>query len=235
MTDIPAPPANPGATRTIVETPEELAFQAQAAEGAVWTASRLLIGIVAFAFASLGFAYFYLRSTNNQNLWRPDGVTPSMSFGVAILVFAVGTALLSVYGAWRWGQGNATDSEVAGWIIVLAGSVALGIQMWQLFELHFYPGSSGYASCFIAWAVMNIALLLSGVYWTETMLVRSLRIRKAITDDDARVEEALAPANEAASYPVTTAFTELEVVVSNHYWVFIGLVNLVFWLMFYVI
>ncbi|MDE3204379.1 MAG: hypothetical protein KGQ66_09145 [Acidobacteriota bacterium] len=235
MNDIPAAPHNDGAIRTIVETPEEIAFQARAAEGAVWTASRLLLGIAAFAFASLGFAYFYLRSTNNQDLWRPGGVTASMSFGIAILVFAAGTALLSTYGTWRWGQGHTVDSEVAGWITVLGGCLALGIQTWQLFELHFYPGSSGYSSCFIAWAVMNIALLLTGVYWTETMLVRSLRIRRAISDDDARVEEALAPANEAAAYPVTTALTEIEVVVSNHYWVFIGLVNVVFWLMFYVI
>ena len=55
------------------ETPEEIAFELRAQEGALWTGGRLLIGIWAFAFAALAFAYFYLRSANNENLWRPKG------------------------------------------------------------------------------------------------------------------------------------------------------------------
>ncbi|HWU36922.1 MAG TPA: hypothetical protein VN203_04685, partial [Candidatus Acidoferrum sp.] len=55
------------------ETPEEIAFELRAQEGALWTGSRLLIGIFTFGFASLAFAYFYLRSANNGNLWRPGG------------------------------------------------------------------------------------------------------------------------------------------------------------------
>ncbi len=57
------------------ETPEEIAFELRSQEGALWTGSRLLIGIWAFAFAALAFAYFYLRSANNGNLWRPGGIT----------------------------------------------------------------------------------------------------------------------------------------------------------------
>ncbi len=55
------------------ETPEEIAFELRAQEGALWTGGRLLIGIWAFAFAALAFAYFYLRSANNEDLWRPTG------------------------------------------------------------------------------------------------------------------------------------------------------------------
>ena len=55
------------------ETPEEIAFELRAQEGALWTGGRLLIGIWAFAFAALAFAYFYLRSANNEDLWRPEG------------------------------------------------------------------------------------------------------------------------------------------------------------------
>ena len=55
------------------ETPEEIAFELRAQEGALWTGGRLLIGIWAFAFAALAFAYFYLRSANNEDLWRPQG------------------------------------------------------------------------------------------------------------------------------------------------------------------
>ena len=58
---------------------------------------------------------------------------------------------------------------------VFGGLVATGLQIWQLTQLPFFPGSSGYASCFIGWAVMNIIMLLAGTYWMETTLARSLR------------------------------------------------------------
>ena len=34
-----------------------------------------------------------------------------------------------------------------------AGSTIMSLQIWELTQAQFYPGSSGYASCFIAWAV----------------------------------------------------------------------------------
>ena len=39
----------------LTETPEEIEYELRAQEGSLWTGSRLLIGIVAFAFASLAF------------------------------------------------------------------------------------------------------------------------------------------------------------------------------------
>ena len=45
------------------------------------------------------------------------------------------------------------------------------------------PGSSGYASCFIGWAAMNIAVLLAGTYWIETILAREIRLRRAMAQD----------------------------------------------------
>ena len=43
-----------------------------------------------------------------------------------------------------------------------ARSCVVGLQIWQLTQLPFFPGSSGYASCFIGWASLNIALVLCG-------------------------------------------------------------------------
>jgi heme/copper-type cytochrome/quinol oxidase subunit 3 len=250
MTDFQTTAGKAGISHTVIETPEEIAYELRAAEGAVWTGSRLLIGMVSFVYASLAFAYFYLRSTNNQDLWRPGGVTASLSFGTTILVVALASSLLNVYGTWRWRTGSVLDSNVAGWLTVLGGSIAVGIQVWQLFELHFWPGSSGYASCFIAWAILNAALLLSGVYWSETMLARAARVRRSIGGVAAASEAsaptpvviapeeaaaALAPDSHAAAYPVSDRILDTEVVSCSHYWVFIGIVNLVFWLMFYVI
>src|SRR5271167_4172587 len=84
------------------ETPEEIAFELRAQEGALWTGGRLLIGIWAFAFAALAFAYFYLRSANNQELWRPKGITAPTAAGAAIFAVTVAAALLAHFGERRF-------------------------------------------------------------------------------------------------------------------------------------
>lgn len=208
-----------------VETPEEIAFELRAHEGALWTGSRMLLGIWAFAFAALAFAYFYLRSSNNEDLWRPAHVTAPTGLGAAVLAFSVASALLVAYGAWRFRAGQALDWEVAGWTAVLSAIAAVGLQIFQLTQLPFFPGSSGYASCFVGWAPMNIVLLVSGAYWLETLLARQMRLRRAVAEDGGMARSSL---------PAVRLFrVNLEGCAS--YFVFVALVEVFFWLLFYVI
>src|SRR5271165_4534570 len=100
------------------ETPEEIAFEIRAQEGALWTGGRLLIGIWVFAFAALAFAYFYLRSANNENLWRPRGITAPTTAGAAIFAVTLACAGLAIYGERRFRNGLTLDWEVAGWTAV---------------------------------------------------------------------------------------------------------------------
>ena len=94
------------------ETPEEIAFELRAQEGALWTGGRLLIGIWAFAFAALAFAYFYLRSANNEDLWRPGGITAPTAVGAAIFAITVAGALLVNFGERRFRERR--DAGLAG-------------------------------------------------------------------------------------------------------------------------
>ena len=158
----PSTTSSSRASPQLHETPEEIAFELRAHEGALWTGGRLLIGIWAFAFAALAFAYFYLRSANNEDLWRPRGITAPTAAGAAIFALTVAAALLVQFGERRFRTGETLDWQVAGWTAVLGGLLVIGLQIWQLTDLPFFPGSSGYASCFIAWAAMNIAVVLSG-------------------------------------------------------------------------
>ena len=209
----------------LIETPEEIEYEMRSAEGAMWTGGRLVIAITAFFFASLAFAYFYLRSTNSENLWRPHHVTAPTGTGAAVFALVVAGALLNGHGTTRLRQGGTVDWEVAGWTTVLGGLIAIGLQVWQLTQLPFFPGSSGYASCFIGWAVMNIALLLAGVYWLETLLARWLRLRRAVTEDGGASRSTL---------PVARLFrANLEG--CSYFWGFVALVEGLFWLLFYVI
>jgi hypothetical protein len=207
------------------ETPEEIAYELRAHEGALWTGSRMLMGIWAFAFAALGFTYFYLRSANNADLWRPAGITAPTGIGAAVFAFSLATAFLVGYGLWRFRLGSALDWEVAGWTAVLCSLTAVSLQIYQLTELPFFPGSSGYASCFIGWAGMNVVVLLSGAYWLETLLARQLRLRRAVAEDGGIVRSSL---------PAVRLF-RVNLEGCTYFWVFTGFVALLFWALFYVI
>lgn len=206
-------------------TPEEIAFELRAHEGALWTGGRLLIGIWAFAFASLAFAYFYLRSANNENLWRPHGVTAPTGLGAAIFAVTVASAALTIFGLRRFRQGTVLDWQVAGWTAVLGAIVAVGLQIYQLTQLPFFPGSSGYASCFIGWAVINIVVLLCGAYWLETTLARELRLRRAVAQDGGALRSTL---------PTARLF-KVNLEGCTYFWGFVAVVAAFFWVIFYVL
>jgi len=210
---------------SFTETPEEIAFELRAHEGALWTGGKLLIGIWSFACAALAFSYFYLRSANNEALWRPNGVTAPTAWGAAIFAITLLTGFLVGFGYRRFRRGLVLDWMVAGWIAVLAALCVVGLQVWQLTELNFFPGSSGYASCFIGWASLNIALILVGTYWLETSLARELRLRRAAREDGGTSRSALPNAR----------MLRVSLEGCAYFWGFIALVGTFFWILFYVL
>jgi hypothetical protein len=207
------------------ETPEEREFELRSAVGAYWTGGRLLIGMYTFLFASLAFAYFYLKSNNSGKLWRPGGITAPTGVGWAIFAVVVASALLTMYGQWRMRSGSLLDWEVSGWTAVFGIMVAIGLQVWQLTELPFFPGSSGYASCFIGWAVMNIMLLIGGAYWLETNLALCIRLRRIDAEDGS-------PATSAG--PAAQLF-RANVESCTYFFGFMAVISTLFWVFFYLI
>ncbi len=211
-------------SRRVISTPAEVDFEVRAAEGSIYTGGRLLIGIVTFAYASLAFAYFYLRSSNNQDLWRPGGITAPTDLGAAIFGVIAFSALLQAYGIRRLRSGFSLDWLVAGWTAVLGGLIAVGLQIFQLTRLPFFPGSSGYASCFVGWAALDIASLFGAVYWLETVLARGLRLRSSIDDEPDASDQAL----------VSLRLLRANLDGCSYFWLYYAVVSLLFWLMFYV-
>ena len=178
-----------------------------------------------FGFAALGFAYFYLRSSNNEHLWRPGGITAPTATGATIFAFAVAASVLNFYGT-RWMRmGRVADWEVSGWIALLGLLLCVALQIWELTQLPFFPGSSGYASCFVGWAVMNAGLLLGSAYWLETVLARSLRLRRAVAADGGVAR---------STRPVAVLF-RANIESCAAFLLFVVLVEVLFWLFFYVV
>jgi heme/copper-type cytochrome/quinol oxidase subunit 3 len=211
------------ATPTFSETPDEVAFELRAHEGALWTAGRLLIGVWAFAFVSLAFAYFYLRSGNNDDLWRLPGQTAPTGSGAAIFAFTLAAGVLCILAARRLATGRRLEWTVAGWTSVVLALVAAGLQVWQMTQLSFSPGSSGYASCFVGWAGVNVAVLLCGAYWLETSLAHELRLHA----DEAR--------GGAGRVVVQLRQLTVSVDACAWFWGFLCVVLSLFWLLFYVV
>jgi len=204
-------------------TPQEAEFELRAQIGSIWSGGRLFIGMYTFLLASEVFSYFYLRSSNNGMLWRLPHQHAPIAYGWAVFVSMSVTAFLAIYGQRRLRKGNVTDFQVAGWTGVLTGLIALIIQVWQLTKLGFFPGSSGYASTFMGFVVLNIISIVLGTYWLETTLARSLRLRKELGGE-----------NPELSAAASAQLFRANVASMAYFWGFLAVSGALFTAMFYV-
>jgi len=143
--------------------------------GALWTASRTLIPVVAAAFGGIYFAYFYLRSLNSNGLWDPHGQTASKIIGLAVLLLVVAGTALQLMASRRLRRGFSTDFIVGTAANVLLLVIATGLQIWELTRLPFPPAASGYAGVFIAFAPINALCIGLSAYWMFTLMMRGIR------------------------------------------------------------
>src|SRR5712672_2501660 len=79
----------------------------------------LIGGATVMLFLGFVFAYFYLRSLDNNELWRPAGVEPPTGYGIAIAAALALSAVAFGYAARNARQG------LGGW--VAASGVALAL------------------------------------------------------------------------------------------------------------
>jgi heme/copper-type cytochrome/quinol oxidase subunit 3 len=129
----------------------------------IWAASQ------AFFFIAFLFAFLYLRALNTNGLWRgwpPHHPTPSMAFGVAILICVLASAAFARAAAmlgpklWRLGAVGA----------LLLSLSAVGLQSAQFSSLGFGPTDAAYASVFVGWTGLFTLFLLGSTYWLGTVI-----------------------------------------------------------------
>ena len=179
-----------------------------------------------FLFASLAFAYFYLKSNNSGKLWRPDGITAPTGIGWAIFAVVLASVLLDHLRAVAdaiglhtrlGGERMGCRRRASCWPSVSRSGSSP--------QLPFFPGSSGYASCFIGWAVMNIMMLVGGAYWLETNLALCLRLER-LDSEEGSPATATGPAAQLfrANVESCTYFFGFMAVISALFWVFFYLI-----------
>jgi heme/copper-type cytochrome/quinol oxidase subunit 3 len=205
---------------------EEAGFYHEAALNAAWTGSRFAIGGLAFLYGCFAFAYFYLRSINSEGRWKGPGYhAPQIGYGVTILVLVLLSAVVQYVGLQRIKAGAKSAWQAAALVAMLLGTAAVVVQIIQLLNLPFQPGSSGFSSVFTDTYPVLLVSWLGAMLWLE-MLVMRARPLTAISflEQPPTYVEAFAVQRFQSSL---SAFTLI--------WNFMAVVTLFFFLLFYVL
>jgi heme/copper-type cytochrome/quinol oxidase subunit 3 len=218
-------------TDAIAESSTEIAAQAEdegfyheSALNAAWTGARLAIGGLTFLFGCFAFAYFYLRSINSAGRWQGSGyVHPSLWMGTTIMLLAVVSAGVHYFGLERIKAGRQTTWQIDALAAMALGLAAVALQIYQLTDLPFPPGSSGYSSVFVGFYPVFLTIQLAVLLWLEILLARS------------RFIPAMSFVEQPPTIPGTYTVQRFQASLSafSTVWNYLALVAVVFWLLFY--
>jgi heme/copper-type cytochrome/quinol oxidase subunit 3 len=185
---------------TGVEIPPE---PADVGARALSVASRLLCGATTFFFLAFLFAYFYLRSINQDHMWHPGHVKPSQGLGAVFIACVVLSGVLTVV------SGRQMKAGSRGWLTPAVGGVVLGLaavalQCIEFTVQKFGPTDGAYASVFCAWLGFYMIAVLATMYWLETQVATELRARREPAHKDEGdirdPDRLIAPALDAAVF-----------------------------------
>jgi len=196
----------------------------EAALNASWTGSRLAIGSLSFLFGAFAFAYFYLRSLNSEGRWQGSGfVHPSLWMGTTIMLLAVLSASVHYFVLQRIKAGHKSTWQIGALIAMALGLAAVALQIYQLLNLPFPPGSSGYSSVFTGFYPVFLFIQLGVLIWLEMLLARS------------RYIPALSFVEQPPTYTETYLVQRFQASLSafSTVWSYMAVMALLFWLLFY--
>jgi heme/copper-type cytochrome/quinol oxidase subunit 3 len=203
---------------------EDEGFYHESALNAAWTGSRLAIGGLTFLFGCFAFAYFYLRSLNSSGRWQGSGyVHPSLWMGTTIMLLAVLSAGVHYFGLERIKAGRQAIWQIDALVAMALGLAAVALQVYQLTDLPFPPGSSGYSSVFVGFYPVFLTIQLAVLLWLEILLARS------------RFIPAMSFVEQPPTIPGTYMVQRFQASLSafSTVWNYLALVAVVFWLLFY--
>jgi heme/copper-type cytochrome/quinol oxidase subunit 3 len=177
-------------------------------------ATRLLTGATTFFFLAFVFAYFYLRSLNQEHFWKPTAallkeqnglhvsLSPNQALGAAFIACVVVSALLAIV-AGRQMKAESRSWTIAGAGAVVLGLAAVGLQCVEFVVQHFGPTDGAYASVFCAWIAFYLIAVMFTMYWLETQLATELRARRRPAtgaEEIKDVDTLIAPGLDAAVF-----------------------------------
>jgi hypothetical protein len=205
---------------------EEAGFYHEAALNAAWTGSRFAIGSLSFLYGAFAFAYFYLRSVNSSGRWEGSGYhAPQMGYGVAIFALVVVSAAVQYVGLTRIKAGAKGAWQAMALVALVAGLVAVALEIIQLLSLPFQPGSSGFSSVFTGFYPVMLVSWLAAMIWLEILIMRARSLPAiSFVEQPPTYAEAFAVQRFQSSL---SAFTLI--------WNFLAIVTIIFFILFYLV
>jgi len=105
------------------------------------------------------------------------------------------------------------------------GLAAVGFSAWQLTDLPFWPGASGFASVFVGYWPVYLTIAFCAMVWLEMLIMRCRAIPQiSFIEQPPTYAEAFAVQRFQASL---SAFTVV--------WNFLAVIALVAWVLFYLV
>jgi hypothetical protein len=207
---------------------EEAAFYHEAALNAAWTGTRLALGALSFGFGAFAFAFFYLRSLNSHGLWYPASLHhhhPQLWAGTVVMGLVVVSALVQTAGLQRIKAGHKGAWQRGALTALVLGLAAIGVQLWQLTDLPFFPGAAGFASVFVGFWPVYVFVVFAVMIWLETLIMRARPIPEI-----SFVEQPPTYAEAFAVQRFQAALSSFTIV-----WNYLALVAIVAWVLFYLV
>jgi heme/copper-type cytochrome/quinol oxidase subunit 3 len=201
------------------------------------TAGHLLASATAFFFLAFVFAYFYLRSLNNHDMWRPKHVDPSVAWGTVIVACVVASAVLTRLGLADHRADRRPQWRVKGLIALVLGLLALVLQIVAWARLPFGPADGGYASVYVGWTAFFFLFVLCTMFWLETVLATSWRYRGWATGAAtvAPGEASGDPGREGDDIRDPVSLVRSELGALSFYWIFLAGIGVLTWIVLYLL
>jgi heme/copper-type cytochrome/quinol oxidase subunit 3 len=214
--------------------------------GNLRTAGHLWAATTVFFFVDFVFAFFYLRSLDNNGLWLPKGVDPPLGLGTAIVVCVLVSVALTWLGlrerraAAPGGPYSAEFDEARLWAWRRYGLAALGfgvaavvLQCVEYATLGFGPTQGGFASVFVGWTGMFALFALAAMFWLETLLATSLRYRKRMGIEAGEGAGDAYRKGSDVRDPLVLTLPSLEAL--TFFWTVLGIVGLLAYILLYAV
>jgi heme/copper-type cytochrome/quinol oxidase subunit 3 len=200
------------------------------------SAGYLLASASAFFFLSFLFAYFYLRSLNNNGMWKPKGVDASVTWGTIVLACYVASAALVRLGLADHRAVRRTAWRIKGVAAFAVGVVALVLQVVGWTQQGFGPVDGGFASVYFGWTAFLFLFVLGTLIWLETTLATSFRYARVPFRGDPEPGEASGDAYRTAHDirdPLSLVRAELTAL--SFFWSFLAGIAVVTWVVLYLL
>jgi hypothetical protein len=223
MAEMTAPPGTP------TPAEEEASFYHEAALNATWTGARLAVGALSLGFGSFIFAFFYLKSLNSHGLWYPAGSAtfrpPQAWAGALVMALVVISAAVQTAGLQLIKRGRKAPWLASAAAALVLGLGAVGLQVWQLLNLPFFPGAAGFASVFTGFWPVYVFIAVAVLTWLETLIMRCRAIPQiSLVEQPPTYAEAFAVQRFQAAL---SAFTLT--------WNYLAAIAILAWVLFYLV